>query len=395
MWFDAKHITLKPVILIEDLHGYVLPHAGTEFTGDIISHTLRFKPVKKFKKIVILYYPASKQPDVLNYYHEYYVPWQSLLAVFGDAYTYEGYNINELAQLPSALNLKETLIVVSADFSHFLPMQEALELENKAARALMFKEFLYGQVIDDLHTFKALYNKIPKDWQLQWVGRDRSAGLKAVGYLSFLLRETPEEKEKKQCDGIFITAYSKDMVARECLGKWFAPGSGGEKWSLAAETQLKKEVLELGASTSRLTGGLLTESPLTHYAVTYLSKEHQPKHEHQQKQDFIRGWHGVLHEAFYLPDVFLENTFKNGHWITPADKTWPPDTDFDLTETLQHLRKKAGHLIGGRKRTKSKRSSTKRSSTKRSSTKRSSTNKRSGGRQLYTLYRSHVVHYVV
>ena len=108
MWFDAKHITLKPAILIEDLHGYVLPHAGTEFTGDIISHTLRFKPVKKFKKIVILYYPASKQPDVLNYYHEYYVPWQSLLAVFGDADTYEGYNINELAQLPSALNLKET-----------------------------------------------------------------------------------------------------------------------------------------------------------------------------------------------------------------------------------------------------------------------------------------------
>ena len=43
-------------IVIDDLQGYILPHAGTRYTGNILSHTLRFKPSMYFTNIYILYY---------------------------------------------------------------------------------------------------------------------------------------------------------------------------------------------------------------------------------------------------------------------------------------------------------------------------------------------------
>jgi hypothetical protein len=377
IWFNPKDIQIKKPILIENLHGYVLPHAGTEFTGNIISHTLRFRPMKKIKKFLILYYPASAEPDangVANtekkYYHEYYVPWQSLLAVFGPDYIYEGYNINDKIK---SLDLKDTILVVSADFSHFLPFQEAIELENKAAQSLMFKEILseYQTTVDDLKTFKVLFDLIPWTWQLQWVGRERSSGLKAVGYLSFLLRETPPTtKSKPIIDGIFVTAYDRAMKARECQGKWFSPT---QKWSLFAETTLLKEVLRLGETTSRLTNGRDIEKPLTHYSITYLYKD--------TVNPFIRGWHGILHNAFYLPDVFLENTFNNGRWITEKDTVWPKGDIFAMGETLQHLTKKAAGIGGGKKKSKKWREKIKK------------TLKKKGGKLPYTLYSTRVVHY--
>lgn len=33
MWFNKNDIILKNKILIEDLHGYVLPHSSTKHTG--------------------------------------------------------------------------------------------------------------------------------------------------------------------------------------------------------------------------------------------------------------------------------------------------------------------------------------------------------------------------
>ena len=87
MWFDKKDLTIKPIISSDDIHGYVLPHAGTSYTGEIISHTLRFRPTKKITKVIILYYPSTEIPDIdindsngntLSYYHEYYVPWKSI-----------------------------------------------------------------------------------------------------------------------------------------------------------------------------------------------------------------------------------------------------------------------------------------------------------------------------
>jgi hypothetical protein len=385
MLFEARHLKIEKPIFLENLHGYVLPHAGTEFTGDILSHTLRFRPLKNIKKVFILYYPAGEQPDVNNTdYHEYYVPLQAMRTVFQDKkYSYEGYNIRK-GEMPDP-DIKDALLVVSADFSHFLPMQEALDLENKAARALMFKELpkAYQVVVDNMETFKAFFALLPEAWQLQWVGRDRSAGLKAVGYLSFLLRETPPTPIghlKTPIDGIFVTVYSKDMTARECQGKWFS----AEKWSLRAETKLIKDVIRLGETTSRLTGGVNKEEPLMHYSITYLYKD--------DINPFIRGWHGVLYNAFYLPEVFLENTYKNGRWLTARDTSWPRGDHFIMTETLQHLKAKAG-LTGGHL---FKRKSAKKSKWSPLRTQKNKNKYRiKGGQKPYTLYSTRVVHYIV
>ena len=79
MWFNKKHIKLDKIIELEDIQGYVLPHAGTKYTGEILSHTLRFKPKKLFDNILIMYYPVSDKPNVKElYYHEYQVVWKSL-----------------------------------------------------------------------------------------------------------------------------------------------------------------------------------------------------------------------------------------------------------------------------------------------------------------------------
>ena len=100
MWFNKKDLTIKPIIKIDDLHGYVLPHAGTTYTGQILSHTLRFRPTKNIKKIIILYYPSEDIPDInienIYYFHEYYVPWKSIEYIFNDnTILYEGYNIKD------------------------------------------------------------------------------------------------------------------------------------------------------------------------------------------------------------------------------------------------------------------------------------------------------------
>lgn len=357
MWFNAKDIKLlKPIAV--DLHGYVLPHAGTLFTGSIISHTLRFRPVKTFKNIVILYYPAKIDPDIrVNdqmYYHEYYVPWKSLVSVFGNNYVYKGYNIAN-NEMPNE-NVNDTLWIVSADFSHFMPFSQAIELENRAANSIMFRELpeTYSNIVDNLHTFKTLYKIIPIEWQLQWVGRDRSPGNRAVGYLSFLLRDT--NKDTLFIDGMFVTVYSSDMVARECQGRWFKKSN---EWTQVIEDNLIQEVIRLGESESRLTGGINIIKPLRHYSVTYLYKD---------KNKFIRGWHGLLQNAFYLPSVFLENTFPNGDWISREDTKWRKGSSFKLQKTFNKLNLKAGlhnHLKNTRRN------------------------------NLFTLYSSKVVHYTL
>ena len=44
MWFDINDIKYFNPIIIDDLRGYILPHAGTKHTSNIISHSLRFRP---------------------------------------------------------------------------------------------------------------------------------------------------------------------------------------------------------------------------------------------------------------------------------------------------------------------------------------------------------------
>ena len=309
MWFSEKDIMIHDTIDVDDLHGYVLPHAGTKYSGNIISHTLRFRPTQKITTIIILYYPSGSK-DIEGYYHEYYVPWKSLHLVFGDI-EYIGHNINEPSHYTIGPN---TLIVVSADFSHFLPFSEAIELENRAAHSIMFRQVQNDLIaVDDMKTFLVLYNSIPTNWMLQWIGRTRSPGKKGVGYLSFLIREP----QISNVDGLFITSYTQNMKAHECLGEW--------NWSPQTERMLLKKVMKRGVG--RLSN---TFGKPTFYTITYLYKDTIP---------FIRGWHGIKHNAFYLPEVFLENTFENGKWMTTNE--WPPVNKFDLRNTIRKLNMKA------------------------------------------------------
>ena len=54
MWFTPNDLIKHKSIIIDDLEGYILPHAGTKYTGPIFSHTLRFKP-KNFLIILLFY----------------------------------------------------------------------------------------------------------------------------------------------------------------------------------------------------------------------------------------------------------------------------------------------------------------------------------------------------
>ena len=71
MWFDSNDLIYKKPIILDDLHGYVLPHAGTKYTKNIINHTLQFKPAKTFEYIKIIYYPSNNTPNVNEkWFHE-------------------------------------------------------------------------------------------------------------------------------------------------------------------------------------------------------------------------------------------------------------------------------------------------------------------------------------
>jgi len=337
MWFSPKDIHPKETIVLKDIHGYVLPHAGTKYTGEIISHTLRFKPSKYFTHVLIVYSSSHEQPNINNkYYHEYYVVWKSIdyfirhrwnirhPIVFID-YNVRFKNEADFAQLYKSLNITRTLCVISADFSHYLPMAQAIELENCAAHCVIHKSFdnKCSNVIDTRRAFDIMNMLIPKQWEYQWIGRTRSPGKKAVGYLSFLMRDEYKPIAYK-INGYFITVYSDDMEAHECLGKW----TNNIKWSIAKERAFLKEVIRKGNSTSRLTRGL-HKRPIKYWTITYLFGDNR---------HFIRGWHGIKHNAFYLPNVLLEHTFNNGKWFdSDKDTVWPPTDRFQMKDTLDKL----------------------------------------------------------
>lgn len=102
---------------MSDLHGYVLPHAGTKHSGHVLSHTLRFKPTKEFSTILIMYLPSNRKPNVDGqYFHEYYVPMKALDVFFPNK-RFIGYNVlNEKPLDMNTLTKDNTLFVISADF---------------------------------------------------------------------------------------------------------------------------------------------------------------------------------------------------------------------------------------------------------------------------------------
>ena len=345
MWFNRKDIKYFKPIEVNDLRGYVIPHAGTKHTSHIISHTLRFKAsneiLDRIKNVYIFYYPASRIPNVEDEYHEYYVVQQSFNYVWNTYWRilknpkYIGINLRD-SRPPKKINLNNSIIIISADFSHNLNLQPAIELENCAAHSILhnYLNLPCTNVIDHKLQFKTLYDIIPREWVLQWVGRTRSSGIKGVGYLSFLIRDNSNIPYP---DGIFVTAYDKSMRQRECLGEWYT-----DNYRFTNRRLINKidDVLKKASTTSRLTGGRYLDIPLHSYTITYLY--------YDNTRELIRGWHGIKYNAFYLPDVFLENTFDNGKWITTTSKSWPQDYNFNINETLDKLKVKSGASILGK-----------------------------------------------
>ena len=133
---------------------------------------------------------------------------------------------------------------------------------------------------------------------------------------------------EKPPDGLFITVYDKNMVAHECLGKWFK----FKTWRKTIENEFANEVIQK-ASQSRLTSGQLRNQTMTNYTITYLYVS--------KSQQFKRGWHGVRNNAFYLPEVFLENTYENGKWINKLDTEWQTYDTFNFDETNEKLASKS------------------------------------------------------
>jgi hypothetical protein len=289
-----------------------------------------------------------------------------------------GYNVrDQIGTVPDELLRTarpgiDTWFIISADYSHYLPFQQATELENQAAMALCYKQWDWPEMpnaVDNVATFAHVFrNYLPNSASLRWVGRTRSPGTRGVGYLSFIITDqakptlptglklnnstgaalttaasttvastTAASTGAASIAGIFVTSYDSGFHARECLGRWFDSG-----YSVKAETELVTDVLTKARTTSRLTGGTRLDIPVMYYTVTYLyrSRDHE----------FIRGWHGVMaNDAFYLPDVFLENTYESGLWIAATNQEWKKNklsttVMFDMRPTMVSLSRKAGSM---------------------------------------------------
>ena len=184
-WFRTEDILSdKPSTIVDDIYGYVLPHASTAYTGEIISHTLQFKPsnIDSIRRVYIYYYPANNKPDITiqsnpitdpnekiisiymnNCHHELYVPFCSILHYFrqwkinidnirfipvnvrklyngvGGRRTFrtKKHNNNNTNTTRHVDNKASNFYIISADFSHHKPFQYAIMNENKAAHAIV------------------------------------------------------------------------------------------------------------------------------------------------------------------------------------------------------------------------------------------------------------------
>lgn len=338
MYFDKQYIQKHKTIKINDLYGYVLPHASVKYCGEIISHTLRFLPKRKIKNIILIYYPTGDIDINGKYYHEFYVPYMSLKMFFPNV-KFINFNLKEKDSLEFKKNLKKinnlsiknTLYVVSADFSHRLTLQEAIEKENCSAKALSFRNLDENleclKIVDDVISFEFLFQILPKNFYLDWIGRTRSDGERGIGYLTFLIKK--KKNKYKKPDAFFVTVYDVKMNARECQGNL-------NEWNEKLESELIEKVKYLSETTSRLTGGVNKDIPTKFYTITYMYKE-------PRNRKFIRGYHTIKKDAVYLSEVFLENTYENGKWIKSTDIEWNHNNNnFKLNNTFNKLSLKSG-----------------------------------------------------
>ena len=369
MWFDSSDILKFQTIPLADIKGYVLPHAGTAYTGNILSHTLRFKPLNFFNTVLILYLPSNETPNVSegskSYFHEYYVPMKTLDKTIKEYWEYGnksfvGVNVLNNETIPNNIDLKTTLIVLSSDFSHFLPLSEAIKVENCGARAMMFRNFNKKldciQHVDDPRTYKFMYNLFQKNnmnYSLEWVGRTRSPGEKGVGYLSFLIRNN---KIPKNPDALTVSVFnsSMDVLGNETL--LFK----NKKWNKNLEqTKVSKTIASFNKNEN-----------VEYYKITYLYKDTNKSKvlgkktlkikgakgttgaratkgkQNYNVSKFIRGWHAIMYKnKIFLPEMMLTNYYDNGQPISIYDTKYPQQYNFNLDRFLKSVKQKKGDVI--------------------------------------------------
>ena len=203
-WFHSEDLLAssstrdESTVEVDDVYGYVLPHAGTKYTSDIIQHTFRFRPIniEVIERVYIYYYPANEKPDVIlprgdttgnndddiirsalsasasasasACHHELYVPFRTILHYFRQwnvnttSITFIPVNIRRdfiarrggggktrtfrqnKSRIPqrsvkyrATVGINHNFYIISADFSHHKPFQYAIPAENKAAHAIV------------------------------------------------------------------------------------------------------------------------------------------------------------------------------------------------------------------------------------------------------------------
>ena len=339
-------------VSVNDMHGISLPHASTTVPAcaRVINHTLRFTPPnERLKQILVLYVPASiDEFDALNdmenlpkawhasvlphAYHEALVPMLSIMHHWPQTKKSEWRLVNVQRQRVPA-HMRAAFVVVSADWTHFLPLQRALKIENAAAVALQQGKLshpAFTGAVDAAIAFREVRRLHRARYVWQWVGRghsdpDESRG-GGVGYLSFILREKPQlDYVLRNAVGFFVTAYDSAFKARECLGEYTV--------SQKALQQLIQDVVrKASGSHPRLQPNNPNFSNVPYITITPL---------YNARGKFIRGWHAVRAcGSLYLKDVFLEHTYPNGTWISPNDQNWKNSGAWSMQPTLSKLKNK-------------------------------------------------------
>lgn len=335
MWFDPAHLSRKPRIPTEGMCGISIPHAGTAHCGGCLSHALRFVPTKMPARLVLVYEPASATPDALDErpsevrvpakhaYHELIVPLRAILWLWPETIAAKWLFVNARTQ---TVRGRPSFMIVSCDWSHGLPLQQAVYLENRAVKSLLFGN-LHSDAARTAIDSPRAFQQTPKGTHWEWIGRGFSKGTRPVGYMSLLLRK---RRPIQRAYGYFVTAYDDAYRARECLGEIGNP-------STAALEALVERVVRLASRAAPRLDHSLGAAPVRHLLVTELHHTHPGER-------FVRGLHSASAcGATYISNVFLEHVMQNGVWVGPTQTRWTGGRGpWSFRPTLRRLAKKGG-----------------------------------------------------
>lgn len=385
-WFHSKDLSStidRPSIVVDDIYGYVLPHAGTQYTGDIIQHTLQFRPknVDEIKHVYIYYFPANEKPDIMipdadahdtndetidnrvilssistsDCHHELYVPFRTILHYFrkwnvnikgikflpvnirniqnkwmnegaGGRHTYrrrrDKLHHRKKKTRRRHRHVSGSFYIISADFSHHKPFQYAIPNENKAAHAI---------VTDSL---ECAYDTPPYLDEIDDVRTFRVFKTKHPN-LSF------QWIGRTRSPGEDAVGYHSFLIRPEfhpmktdaqpidgIFVTWYDSKMNAREclgeWFSPVDGHTWTPQIEK-AFIKKVKGKAQTESRLTggenkNIPIRRCIVTYLFKD--TSTTSLIRGWHGIRTNAIYLPDVLLEHAKEDGSWITPRDKEW-------------------------------------------------------------------------